>query len=166
MTEHNQANADNDTPSIPSLILHESRERHDRQDAQLHSLHQLCRGALIILFSAGAIAVAASQTLAALNIRLVLLVAMGLLLATAFVEVAAVCWWHNGPKISDLVEQFHSPGDPERTTVDLQLALIDGANADHKHNQRVLTWVKIAAALQAIATVFALGLLVAGFGTL
>ena len=166
MTEHNQANADNDTSTILSLILHESRERRDRQDAQLHSLRQLCRGALIILFSAGAIAVAASQTLAALNIRLVLLVAIGLLLATAVVEVFAVCWWHNGPEIGDLVEQFHSSGDTERTTVELQVALIDGANADHEHNKKVLTWIKILAAWQAIATVFALGLLVMGFGEL
>ena len=85
MPEHNKANTGGNTSTIPSLILHESRERRSRQDARLHSLRLLSRGALIVLLSVGAIAVAASETLAVLSLRLVLGYALGLTLAVSFI---------------------------------------------------------------------------------
>ena len=163
MTEHSQADTGDDTPTIPSLVLHESRERRDKQDAKLHSLRQLSRGALIVLLSAGAIAVAASETLAPLTLRLVLIAAIVLTVATVVVEVAAVFCWRDGSKFEDLLDDFRRPA---HAAVGLQLALINRAKEDYEHNEKVLAAVVGAIATQATLTVFALGLLVAGFGEL
>ena len=166
MPEHNKANTDGNTFTIPSLILHESRERRSRQDARLHSLRLLSRGALIVLLSVGAIAVAASETLAVLSLRLVLGYALGFTLAVSYVEVSAIRCWRDSPDIGRLWEDYQRPGRPPRPVVALQSALIIGARDDYAHNERVLVRVIVAIGVQAALTVAALVTLVMGFGEL
>ena len=163
MTENSRANTGNTTSTIPSLILNEGRELRYKQDAKLHAMRQLSRGALIVLLSAGAIAVAASAPLAPATLRLVLLIAVALAVATVVVEVAAVCYWHDGPKIGDLLEDSRRPA---RTAAGLQMALIHGDKEDYEHNEKVLFAVEVAIAWQAVLTIAALLTLVVGFGEL
>lgn len=163
MTERNQPTTDDNTPTVLSLILHESRERRDRQDAKMHAMRQLSRGAPVILFTAGAIAVAASEALGPVNVWLILLVAIVLLAATGFVEVIAVRCWRDGPKPGDLLSDFRRPGRPERTVVALQLALIKSAEDDYEHNKKRLGWAEAALTVQAIMIFAALITLILGF---
>ena len=165
MTESNRANT-GDTPTVLSLLLHESRERRDRQNAKLHAMRQLSRGAPIVLLTAGAIAVAASATLGPATLRLILLVAIALLAAAGVVEFTAICRWRDGPKVGDLLSDFHRPGRPERTVVALQLALISGAEDDYEHNEGLLSWARFALVWQAAAIFAALVALFLGFGEL
>ena len=164
MTERRQANTGDNTPTIPSLILHESRDRRDKQDARLHSLRLLSRGALIALLSVGAIAVAASETLAPLILGFVLSLAIALTLVVCFIEVSAIGSWRDGLKIGALLEDFHRPGRPERTVPALQMALINRAKEDYEHNEKVLGRVIAAISAQAAITIAALLTLVLGFG--
>ena len=163
MPEPSQANTGDDAPSMPSLILHACRERRDKQDAKLHSLRLLSRGALIALLSIGAIAVAASETLAPVTLSFVLFLAIGLTLAVCWIEFLAIGRWHDGPKIGELWEDYYRPGRPPRTAAALQSALIVGTKEDYEHNEGVLRWVLVAISLQAGLTIGALATLAWGF---
>lgn len=113
-------------------------------------MRQLSRGAPVVLFTAGAIAVAASEALGPVNVGLILIVAIMLLATTGVVEVIAVRCWRDSLKPGDLLGDFHRPGRPERTVVALQLALIKSAEDDYEHNKKRLGWAETALTWQAI----------------
>ena len=50
--------------STPELILQEARDKRSKQDSQLQALLRMATGALIVVLSAGTIAVAVSRDLA------------------------------------------------------------------------------------------------------
>ena len=132
------------------LILDHAREKRFQQDAQLQGLLRVATGALVVVLSAGTIAVAASEALAPSTAVVVLSFACILGLNLLCIEFIAHRW-KDGPRIRRLldVHRLHRPTLPQ-----LQDALGSALDEDHEYNDKTLRRLRWLVLLQA-AVVFA-----------
>lgn len=142
-----------------ALMLDQARHARLRQDDSLHALRNTGTGALIVLLSAGTLAVAASEPLALATVVVVFYFALVLgvnLLCIEFVTHG----WRDGPTIAALLEHVH---DPQSTLEQIQIALLNTLNGDYDFNRRTLKKVRWLVFLQACIAFAGLSVLLLGF---
>ena len=142
-----------------ALMLDQARHARQRQDDSLQALRNTATGALIVLLTAGTIAVAASQPLAPDTLVVVFYFALGLGANLLWVELVAHSW-KDGPSIATLLGHVH---DPQSTIEVIQITLLNTLDADHRLNKRTLTYVRWLVFLQAAIAFLGLVVLLAGF---
>lgn len=142
-----------------ALMLDQARHARLRQDDSLQALRNTATGALIVLLSAGTIAVAASETLAPATVVVVFYFALGLGVNLLCIEFVAH-GWKDGPTIATLLEHVH---DPQSTLEQIQIALLNTLNGDHDLNKRTMKKVRWLVFLQALIAFMGLGILLLGF---
>ena len=141
-----------------ALMLDQARHARLRQDDSLQALRNTSTGALIVLLSAGTIAVAASERLAPATVVVVFSFALGLG-ANLFCIECIAHGWRDGPTIAALLGHVH-----DRSTLEqIQIALLNTLNGDHRLNKRTLKKVRRLAFLQALIAFIGLGILLLGF---
>ena len=143
----------------PELILHEARAKRAKQDGQLQALLRLATGALIVSLSAGTIAVAVNQDLAAAAAVIAFGAVILLGLNLVAIEIAAHNW-KDGPSIARLVSLYRRRR-PSR--LQLQIVLISRLHRDYDHNTKTLKRVRQLVALQALIAFLGIVILLFGF---
>lgn len=142
-----------------ALMLEQARHARQRQDDSLQTLRNTATGALIVLLSAGTIAVAASQPLAPDTLVVVLYFALGLGANVLCIELVTHSW-RDGPSIATLIDRVDNP---QSTLEVIQISLLNTLDADHQLNQRTLRYVRWLVFLQAAIAFSGLVVLLAGF---
>lgn len=142
-----------------ALILEEARTKRDKQDRQLQALLRLATGALIVVLSAGTIAVAVNQDLAA-NAAVIAFGAVILLgLNLVAIEITAHNW-NDGRSIANLVTIYRRR---RPSLLQLQIILISQLRRDYDHNKKTLRRVRQLVALQALIAFVGIVILLLGF---
>ena len=153
-----------DVPPMPAqgtaeLILEEARTKRDKQDRQLQALLRLATGALIVVLSAGTIAVAVNQDLAAhaavIAFGAVILLGLNLIA----IEITAHNW-KDGPSIAWLVSLYRRR---RPSLLQLQVVLISRLRRDHAYNKKTLRRVRQLVAVQALIAFLGIVILLLGF---
>lgn len=145
--------------TTPRMILEEAREKRSKQDRQLQALLRLATGALIVVLSAGTIAVAVSQDLAPHAAVVVFGTALLLGLNLVVIEIVAHSW-EDGPSIDRLVTLYrHRRPNPQQ----LQVGLITWIRRDYNHNDKTLGRIRRLVALQALIAFAGILVLLRGF---
>ena len=145
--------------STPELILQEARDKRSKQDSQLQALLRMATGALIVVLSAGTIAVAVSQDLAPDAAVVVFGAALLLGLNLVAIEITAHNW-KDGPSIGRLVSLYRRR---RPSVLQVQVALINRLRRDHDHNDRTLKRIRRLVALQALIAFVGILVLLLGF---
>lgn len=145
--------------TTPQLILEEARDKRSKQDSQLQALLRLATGALIVVLSAGTIAVAVSQDLAPHAAVIVFSTALLLGLNLIAIEIAAHNW-KDGPSIDRLVTLYRHRRPNQQQ---LQVALISWLQRDYNHNGKTLRRIRQFVALQALIAFIGVLVLLFGF---
>lgn len=128
------------------LILEEARDQRAKQDGELRSLLRLATGALIVVLSAGAIAVTVSQDLAPHAAVVVFGTALLLGLNLVTIEVVAHSW-QVGPGIDGLITLYRRRRPDSQQ---LQVALVGWLRRDYYHNDKTLRRIRYLVVLQTL----------------
>ena len=141
------------------LIHHKAEDLRRKQDSKLQRLLRLATTAPIVTLSAGTVAVAVSEDLAAAAAVIVFgtAIALGVVL---FAIEALAAGWREGPSINELIEVFH---DRRPSRQQLQLSMIVTLRGDHTRNDKILISIRGLVILQGLITFAGLSTLLLGF---
>ena len=147
------------TADTLELIYNKAEDLRREQDSKLQRLLRLATSAPIVALSAGAVAVAVSDDLAATAAIVVFSTAITLGVILFTVEAFAAAW-REGPGINELLGAFR---DRRPARQGLQLSMIVILAADHTRNGRVLNRVKRLVVLQGLVALSGLTILLFQF---
>jgi len=130
------------------LIHHKAEDLRRKQDSQLQRLLRLATTAPIVALSAGTIAVAVSEDIAAAAAVIVFGTAIALGVVLVAIEAFA-SGWREGLSIRRLLQVLH---DRRPTRQQLQLSMIVALREDHTRNDKILISVRVLVILQGLVT--------------
>lgn len=141
------------------LIHHKAEDLRRKQDNKLQRLLRLAISAPVIALSAGAIAVAVSEDIAASAAVIVFGTAISLGVVLFAVEAFAA-GWREGPGINELLAVFR---DRRLSKQQFHLAMIITLRDDHTRNDKILNGVKGFVVIQGLVTFAGLAILLLRF---
>lgn len=141
------------------LIHHKAEELRRKQDSQLERLLRLATTAPMVALSAGTVAVAVSEDLAAAAAVIIFSTAMALGVILFAIEAFAA-GWREGPSINELLEDFR---ERKPTRQQLQISMIVALRGDHTRNDKILISVRGLVILQSLVILAGLSTLLLGF---
>ena len=141
------------------LIHHKAEDLRRKQDSQLQRLLRLATTAPMVALSAGTVAVAVSEDLAAAAAVIIFSTAMALGVVLVAIEAFAA-GWREGPSINELLEDFRVR---RPTRQQLQISMIIALRGDHTRNGKILISVRGLVILQGLVVLAGLSTLLLGF---
>ena len=141
------------------LIHDKAEDLRRKQDGKLQRLLRLATTAPIVVLSAGTVAVAVSEDLAAIAAVIIFGTAIALGVILFAVEIFAA-GWRDGPSINELLEDFR---ERKPTRQQLQISMIVTLWGDHTRNDNILTRVKGLVIFQGLVVLAGLSTLLLGF---
>ena len=134
------------TADTLELIHNKAEDLRRRQDGKLQRLLRLATTTPVVVLSAGTVAVAVSEDLAAPAAVVVFgaTIALGVIL---FVVEAFASGWREGPGISEHLEALR---DRRPTSQQLQFSMIVVLGADHARNNEILSSIRRLVILQGL----------------
>ncbi|WP_419848468.1 hypothetical protein [Candidatus Poriferisocius sp.] len=128
------------------LIHHKAEDLRRKQDSKLQRLLRLATTTPVVVLSAGTVAVAVPEDLAAPAAVVVFgaVIALGIIL---FAVEAFAAGWKEGPGINEHLEALR---DRRPTSQQLQFSMVVTLGADHAHNSRILNSVRRLVILQGL----------------
>ena len=134
------------TADTLELIHNKAEDLRRRQDGKLQRLLRLATTTPVVVLSAGTVAVAVSEDLAAPAAVVVFgaTIALGVIL---FVVEAFASGWREGPGINEHLEALR---DRRPTSQQLQFSMIVILGADHSRNNKILSSIRRLVILQGL----------------
>lgn len=128
------------------LIHHKAEDLRRKQDSKLQRLLRLATTTPVVVLSAGTVAVAVSEDLAAPAAVVVFgaVIALGVIL---FAVEAFAAGWREGPGINEHLEALR---DRRPTSRQLQFSMIVTLGADHARNNKILSSIRGLVILQGL----------------
>ena len=128
------------------LIHHKAEDLRCKQDSKLQRLLRLATITPVVVLSAGTVAVAVSEDLAAPAAVVVFgaAIVLGVIL---FAVEAFAAGWREGPGINRLLEALHNR---RPTSQQLQFSMIVVLGADHARNNEILSSIRRLVILQGL----------------